>query len=1696
MKKRLIALVLCLTVMMTMFAPLANATEEEILLATATPVPETVSVTPEAEPVQQTAVPTEAPAEAATQAPAQQTAEPLPTQEAPQPEQTAPSFAEESISGMTAVTTGSDVNLRTAPGKDSESIGKIALAGTEVTPRKKLTFADGEVWYAVEYQGHTGYIFGDLLALFAQTAAPAETQVIPAEPQVTPAPVITEPDAVYTYEYSNTTSDVVYGYEATATLGQSVSVPRNGRVVLSGPAGQWQIRVGDTWADLAGAETGVALTYALLKNAGASTRIRCLDAAGNTLGESAVTLTDAVSVAAPAQEPVLKKIPLRAAPAADGNADAEAGDEKETYSIVINYVFANGTQAANPWSATIAKGSAYETTVTSPTVVGYTPDQAVVDVKVTNAQADTTYTVTYNAALVNFTVNHFQQNINNDEYTLAETETKTGYTESAVGEKLGKPYTGFTSLLYDTTTKIAADGSTVVEIYYDRNYYLMNFDLDGGYGVDPIYARYGASISIGNPQKAGYSFTGWDKEIPKTMPAENSTYTAQWKPGSVGFTVVFWYENADDANYSVAGTYTPADVAPGTNVKSDDYKNQSFTGRDATHFTYNATKAETVTVAGDGSTVLNVYYTRNTYTLTFRELTCDKWWHTHTDSCYKRVATITAKYGADIHGNFPIKDGDETIWWNVPNGCKSFKPGTQLGSIDIMPGENITFTKDDSESGADIYYYIETLAGEEGTYTHDGKSFKLYKTINLSRGDGKYLTYTEEFHDITGFTQWWSDPAFDQMAQGGKTSGMNSKNYLCYTRNSYKLQFYNYNEFVAGKERTVQYEAPLKDYDFTPAYPSGLEANAYEFAGWYTTAGCYDGSKADLETMTMPASDVILYAKWVPVKHTVTFYLTEEKKEAKEIYKPKGDVEASFSVDHGRNIAKEYVEANLTKDAMNEANPNGNLKFVVWCWRDEEGQEQYFDPNTPVTRDMELYGKWISDSMVEYIIHYQLEDGTEIAPPTTGSALAGTTKTFDAKTGTALNGDYQSGYFPKTNSHSLTMDIEGGNEFIFIYVPKAEVNYTVRYLEKDTNAVLHEEKQDATRDAVITEKFVQINGYAPDAYQKRLVLSADEATNVITFWYVKDEVHAPVQVIHWTQNIAGDGYTEYQSSTNLNGVIDNVYSEDSLTIPGFTYKEEKSNASGTLTAEGLVLNLYYDRIEYPYEFRFLKQGTNEVLADPVTGQARYQAQVTQTAKDIPGYKLVSAENQAINIAIEDPADTASKNVKIFYYVEETVDIKYEVVGGGGTLDNYQDNTVPVFTGTVQGSKPTAAADYRFVGWYTDAACTNPVDAKWVNAADNKLTPQKTAILGTELAFESATYYAKFQKQTSVTIKKLVTDGVGIGDRDKAFEFQYSWNGTDWIDMTPLKDGQSFTTSEKVDVGTMIYVREKADGNYVTTAAHNGGALSVTEANGYRQVMVTVLDNDTIIFTNQKQEQTVDISYVVVGDTANTLDNYLDDKIPVLSGPVSGSTPTAATGYRFVGWFTDAACDTPVNPEWVDADNKLTPQKTRELGTPSLSIMAYEAATYYAKFVKQTNVTVEKQVTGNLGDQSKDFEFQYSLDGVTWSETKTLKHGESFVTTDVLDVDTEIWIREATAPGYTTTVAHNNSGRMEFTKVDGYQLVKVTVKDGEKVVFTNDKTTVPDTGVLLDSLPYVLILVAVALGVVLVIVRRRKHRDDD
>lgn len=892
------------------------------------------------------------------------------------------------------------------------------------------------------------------------------------------------------------------------------------------------------------------------------------------------------------------------------------------HTVIINYVFENGKQAAPSWTATLAEGSNLEQTVTSPTVVGYEPDQATFNVSVNNITENKTYTVIYHPANVGFTVNHYLQNVADNNYTLNVSERHDGFTEREVGDGLAETYPGFAALLYNTKAKVAADGSTVVEIYYDRNYYMMSFNLDGGYGVEPIYARYGAAITLGKPTKPGYKFDGWTPKLPTTMPVGGGTYAAKWTKQDSKYQIQYWQENADDDGYSYVESET---VTAATGDVVNYNGNKSYAG-----FTRNTDKTDkNVTVNGDGSTVLNVYFNRNVYEVKFYKNDGSnrkpKWSEINS-------LRITAKYGANIRNQWPTYSGSNT-WsvngtytWNLFDGY--VKDGPYQANIDTMPLNGATFYGPlTSESSETAYYYVEVLPGEEGT-EHGSILYKEHHR-DTSAGSGFSIT-DEDKYPITGFT-------FKEVKTKSGSGNAYDGATFYYTRNRNKLVFDD--QYGTKVTEELPFEQVLSESvnyknNYQPAYPSTLEAGAYMFDGWYLDPGCTQPVDWNAK---MPAASVTVYAKWAPKTHTVKTFLTKEK------------IEENDPIDTWDNVPHGTAVTNTPADPQ-----NGSYVFVGWFYMDGN-VEKAFDFSMPVVKDLNLYAKWSSNTLVTYTIYYKSGD-IEIAEPTTGSALAGTTLTFEAKTGDELNEDYQSGYFPNTGSHSLTMDINGNNEFTFVYVAKEKVGYTVRYLEKGTEKVLHEEKTAETSNAIITEKFVQISGYAPDAYQKRLVLSATEAENVITFWYTKDDDHAPVQIVHWTQNIAGEGYTEYQSSTNLNGEIGQTYTGTPLTITGFTYNPNPANAhtehpalaSGVLTAEGLELNLYYDRVKYSYTVRYVDATDNNNDIDPaanVTGEGLFGAQVIGSQKEFNGYMPADNEPKQKSIII----GTGTNEIIFYYY---------------------------------------------------------------------------------------------------------------------------------------------------------------------------------------------------------------------------------------------------------------------------------------------------------------------------------------------------------------------------------------------------------------------------------------------------------------
>ena len=145
------------------------------------------------------------------------------------------------------------------------------------------------------------------------------------------------------------------------------------------------------------------------------------------------------------------------------------------------------------------------------------------------------------------------------------------------------------------------------------------------------------------------------------------------------------------------------------------------------------------------------------------------------------------------------------------------------------------------------------------------------------------------------------------------------------------------------------------------------------------------------------------------------------------------------------------------------------------------------------------------------------------------------------------------------------------------------------------------------------------------------------------------------------------------------------------------------------------------------------------------------------------------------------------------------------------------------------------------------------------------------------------------------------------------------------------------------------------------------------------------------------ETEVEIKYQIVGpENSGTLDTASETLLLPVSGTetgsadenqsggdaelylagvgdtAAGSTPAAAEGFIFVGWYSDEACTQPVETSWV-SNNKLVPGKTKNYGTAESPVMGYEAATYYAKFAADAaDLTITRQ--GQNIDEGQSFIF--------------------------------------------------------------------------------------------------------------------------
>jgi len=1467
---------------------------------------------------------------------------------------------------------------------------------------------------------------------------------------------------LYTSESTRNLSAYAQGSAPTV----DVALGQYSKVELAAPsAGQWQVYLSaaDLWVNITG-ETGstFALTYAKVKgmiDADGAAKIRCLMGENATETVNVTVRYEDAAVVVNSTATVSQPMVMSARTVA---ADAQADEPTGKYTILIEYSFSKKNEIpAQPYSATLAAGTSFTATVKHPVVQGYeatagesadwndglTFTATGVEINVPKIDENKTVKVVYQPTNVEYTVIHKQQNVENDDYTIVETETLEDLTDNIVSE-VHKTYPGFYSLLYEKPA-IAADGSTVVEVYYDRNYYLMNFELgEDAYGTEPIYARYGASIgNVPNPTRPGYTFVGWTlgedtnpdtasiEALPEKMPAKNRTYKAVWRANDTAkVTVVFWGQDAEGNSYSydhsgvlyvkpgTEFTYSPdntqfiicgmtehnhedcdgkltctipehqhsascctleenshihsaacyndagsqkanndADLvgAPANPVDGQIYQrdgweglfdsydrviyiagswyeyngrvesgtimgtstncpgahthgdgNCSCTQTAHTHnsecYTYTCgytehshtsgcyvngsgmdadlwefVSSETVVVNPDGSSIVNVKYNRKEFTLTFKYGN-------------QQLGTIEDRWGANIVTEFTAMCDAARAQASGYSGWKDSTTGNYVDYIGIMPKMNKTLTVNTTSSSSTsvMTYYVEAL---------DGSDVELFK-IQFA---GSYNVTTDEYYELEGFT-------IDRNRSTRTGSSCNGAKFY-YTRNTYNLVFNDgYNDV---KTEIVKFEAPLGTYsDYVPTPPIAYEPGSVEFGGWYLNPEC-SGDEFKLNEHQMPADHVLLYAKWVPVTHTVEFYLDSTNLTAG----TKLTTHPDLTVSHGKKV--ETVPATPT---------NGSYKFVGWFYLDENGAEKAFDfANMPVNRDMKVYGKWSSDVLKEYTVKFMFQkaDGTEveIAETISGQALAGFTKTFNAKGGEELYTDYQAGYFPLVQSHSMTIDINATenndtNVFIFWYVQKDAVPYIVRYVDANGNELHTQLVKADNRQAVVTENFVVIPGYMPDAYQKRLIVTPSETEdwitvtvdgaevkvhpdNVITFVYVQDTTHAYYKITHYTEDLNGTSWTEYASSQAV-GDIGTPYTGKPVSIDGFTYTKTEYVVDGkvvtegitdkgvVLTSAGLEINLYYERNSYPYEVRYLEEGTGKQLATPKTSTGLYGEVISESAIDIENYTAVAPTSETLTIRIEESQTVAKLNIIIFYYKENEDTINYVPVGPEGLNTDgtpketeagevsLASETIKVLTGTVAGSTAEPnAPNYKFVGWFTDAKCTTPVIADWVEGT--KLVPQKQDhdnVAATAAIYVGATYYAKFEYNVGkLKVTKQASAQTTNDTVPENAEFTFTLGGVEW---------------DSVKYPYTVYNKgENAD-----TVASNGELTSSNKTFTLKNEQYVIIEN-LLHGANATVTETNSDEYYTTWDSTKVANLTADDSLSGTATIQAGNTPVELTCYN-------------------------------------------------------------------------------------------------------------------------------------------------------------------------------------------------------
>ena len=766
---------------------------------------------------------------------------------------------------------------------------------------------------------------------------------------------------------------------------------------------------------------------------------------------------------------------------------------------------------------------------------------------------------------------------------------------------------------------VTLDGADVTLTAQVSKGFWITFDSKGGSYVAPaFYAQGQTAAAPAAPARPGYVFNGWFTEAGAAADfaaiTENTTLVAGWKAGTASYTVIHFLENADDDGYSSKDIETRTGATGSQTAAAA----KSYTG-------FTAQTITQATIAGDGSTIVKVYYTRNVYEVKFYS---NSGWISESQE-YTSLR-ITAKYGANISDKWPTYNGSNSR-------ATSDGGNTYQVNIQTMPLGGTSFYGPKTGSGSETaYYYTEILPGESGDVTRNGVTYKLHHK-DTSPGTG-YTVTKEDKYPITGFTY-----------KEGTRNGSDYDNArFYYTRNSYQIKFINGGS--VDKTESRKFQQSIADAEYTPTAPAGKEG--YIFAGWYDNEQG-EGEQFAFAGKTMPAQNITLYAKWVAPVHTVTFY-QEDKVTV---------VKAVAGIPHGTAMENGDIPAYT---------PAEGYAFLGWVM--EDGSP--FNPSMLITRDYHIYAR--VGSLNAYTVTYDANGGTGDVPVDDGRyaegaaarVLSGAGLTGPADKpqflGWALSAEASApDYYPgsqlilgrenvtlyavwgvKENTVSLTYHSNFGTDATYT-VEALAVNGRVEVLSYDTTGL------PARQGYNFLGWSTSASGSVSFAPGSSLRVNAGGSNDLYAVW--EPAADTPYRVETYYQQLDGSylddpHHAEIRKGTT--GTPVSVTEKDKLSrSTAYVFDEGYAGnvLSGVVAADGsLKLKLYFKLNTAPYTIHHYLKGTTVQVAADQTGRLVIGSTLTANAA-----ADLYAEYAAATVNVYDPGRritiTAGNNEIIVYY---------------------------------------------------------------------------------------------------------------------------------------------------------------------------------------------------------------------------------------------------------------------------------------------------------------------------------------------------------------------------------------------------------------------------------------------------------------